>query len=217
MKIIAVQCRGHELKAGDLFSTVGPEYWDRVVEHCSIGEKVYIRTGRPSTYASDKDSLVYRITFKSESAEGDVIDDDLLQEWVDAADTRIADLAQRLVGPGPKASHLSASEMHEVSDFVLDVALVALPRLIAEVRQSRAGRCVVGAACNQHGGAVHGREAEELRKGIEKILRDHESLSIEQNLRVKEPMRRAMIQLLDEVDARDSLAFLEKGNAPCVD
>lgn len=143
-----------------------------------------------------------------------MIDDDLLQEWTDAADARIADLAQRLIGPGPKASHLSASEMHEVSDFVLDVALVALPRLIADVRQSRAGRCVVGAACDRHGGAVHGHEAEELRAGIEQIRRDHPAEDDDLDAHI---IRAALRRLLDDIDARDSLAFLEKGTAPCAD
>jgi hypothetical protein len=128
-----------------------------------------------------------------------MIDDGVLQEWADEADARIADLAQRLVGPGPKASHLSSSERHEVSDFVLDVALVALPKLIGEVRRLRAS-CLVGVPCARHGDAVHGREAEELRKGIETILREHDPIEL----------RRSLIQLLDEVDARDSLVYLER-------
>jgi len=35
---------------------------------------------------------------------------------------RILDLARRLVAPGPKASHVSASECHEISEFILSLA-----------------------------------------------------------------------------------------------
>jgi hypothetical protein len=132
-----------------------------------------------------------------------VIDDEMLQEWASAADARISDLAQRLVGPGPKASHVSASECRELSEFVSDVALVALPALIAEICQLRA-ICLVGVPCARHGGAVHGHEAEELRAGIEKVLRDPPA-----------ELRSALRRLLDDVDARDSLTFLERGDASC--
>jgi hypothetical protein len=64
----------------------------------------------------------------------------------------------------------------------------------------RAAPCVVGVACERHGGAVHGREAEELRAGVERIIgQDFDVESVRDDLR----------QLLDDVDARDSLAFLE--------
>lgn len=45
MKIVATPIKSQDLKAGDLFSTAGPEYWDR--EKASIGEKVYVRTETP--------------------------------------------------------------------------------------------------------------------------------------------------------------------------
>jgi len=144
--------------------------------------------------------------------------DDLLEEWREAADARIAELSERMVASGPKAANISASELHEVSAFVSDVALIAIPSLIAEVRRSAAGQCVVGVPCDRHGRAIHGREAEELRSGIEQILRQYEQHAdsdFEYN-----SLRRSLRALLDEVDARDSLAYLEKKDGeedqPCL-
>ena len=70
-----------------------------------------------------------------------------------------------------------------------------------------ADACVVGVTCDRHGGAVHGREAEELRKGIERIFLEYDDV-MHQPDEVND-MRAALRRLLDEVDARDSLAFLE--------
>ncbi len=61
MKIIATPCKGSDLEPGDLFSTVGPEYWDRYEERRSIGERVYIRTGTPSGNAPDASQLIYKV------------------------------------------------------------------------------------------------------------------------------------------------------------
>ena len=57
--------------------------------------------------------------------------------------------------------------------------------------------------CPEHG-FFHGAEAEELREGIEKII-DHEG-----DVR---GFKRALQALLDRVDARDSLAYLEAKKA----
>lgn len=51
--------------------------------------------------------------------------------------------------------------------------------------------------CPEHN-FVHGAEAEELRKGVEKLLTDGADVSFID-----------LQRLLDRVDARDSLAFLE--------
>lgn len=40
----------------------------------------------------------------------------------DAVPARIVELADRLVAPGPKAAHVSASECHEIRDFIADLA-----------------------------------------------------------------------------------------------
>lgn len=54
--------KGSELKPGDLFSNVGDEYWNDLRGIESIGERVYIRTEAPASWADDEDARVYRIT-----------------------------------------------------------------------------------------------------------------------------------------------------------
>jgi len=73
----------------------------------------------------------------------------------------------------------------------------------AEALVQIAGRCVVGLPCGKHAGAIHGGEAEELRSGIEKIIRED-----------GEDVPHALREMLDEIDARDSLAFAEAWCAP---
>lgn len=65
-------------------------------------------------------------------------------------------------------------------------------------------KCVIGKYCSNHG-LIHGGEAEELRQRIEAILHQVE---IDED-DAAEAMVRALRLALDEVDARDSLAFLE--------
>lgn len=57
--------------------------------------------------------------------------------------------------------------------------------------------CRIGIYCSDHG-FIHGAEAEELRQAIEK-LRDARG----------RPTCEALTRLLDDIDARDSLAYLE--------
>lgn len=49
MKFKVTELKGKELKPGDLFSTIGKLYWSEknIMQHLSIGEKVYIRTDNP--------------------------------------------------------------------------------------------------------------------------------------------------------------------------
>jgi len=75
----------------------------------------------------------------------------------------------------------------------------------AEALVKLADSCVVGAPCVRHYGSVHGQEAEELRRGIERLIRDAESDAIGSRTVSVFSLQR----LLDEVNARDSLAFLE--------
>lgn len=56
--------------------------------------------------------------------------------------------------------------------------------------------------CAVHAFVNHGKEAEELRAGIERVLKDGVPSRVARDLRL----------LLDAVDARDSLAYLER---PC--
>lgn len=58
--------------------------------------------------------------------------------------------------------------------------------------------CVMGKRCREHDGQIHGAEAEELRSGLERLI-EEDDLTV-----------RSVWRLLDRVDARDSLAFLEK-------
>jgi hypothetical protein len=93
----------------------------------------------------------------------------------------------------------------------LPTALVLLARLtrdFAEVIVQGADTCMVGRTCAKHGGAVHGREAEELRAGVERLLGNSADGDGEEHLALEE-LHKSLFFLLDHVDARDSLAFLE--------
>lgn len=72
-----------------------------------------------------------------------------------------------------------------------------------------ADTCVVGLPCERHGCAVHGQEAEELRAGVEQILRNTADAHDDQAAFVLAELRRSLLFLLDHIDARDSLAFRE--------
>ncbi|HEY2243423.1 MAG TPA: hypothetical protein VGH47_04265 [Xanthobacteraceae bacterium] len=61
MKVKATSVAGRDLHPGDLFSTVGPDYWQRIDANESIGERVYIRTNTPSANANDADACVFKI------------------------------------------------------------------------------------------------------------------------------------------------------------
>jgi hypothetical protein len=73
--------------------------------------------------------------------------------------------------------------------------------------------CVIGLPCARHSGAVHGSEAEELRSGVERILGNVSSVKDADAPFVLAEMRKTLQRLLDHVDARDSLAYLEKLDA----
>ena len=61
--------------------------------------------------------------------------------------------------------------------------------------------------CPVHANAAHGGEAEELRSGVEKIL----ELSYDSPIELRGDSICAELQrLLDRVDARDSLAWIER-------
>ena len=62
---VAIQCErviGSVLKPGELFSTVGPEYWEDAMDKGSIGERVFIRTNSSAENVDDSAEYVYRIT-----------------------------------------------------------------------------------------------------------------------------------------------------------
>lgn len=118
---------------------------------------------------------------------------------------------------------LSADELAETVDVARDYVKSrdrsrrrSLSRDFAAALVQVADACVIGLPCEKHGGAVHGQEAEELRAGVEKILQDTSGVRDGEPSDL-EDFRRSLIRLLDRVDARDSLSFLEaadpKGDA----
>ena len=112
---------------------------------------------------------------------------------------------------------LSSDAHEEIVDVARDylqasalepLSLARLARDFAEAIVQDADTCVVGRACVKHGGAVHGREAEELRAGVERLLGNSADGDDEAHIALEE-LHKALFFLLDHVDARDSLAFLE--------
>lgn len=61
MIILTKKMRGDELKPGDLFSTVGQEYWDTIKSNKSVGERVYIRTEAVSPLG-ENGKEIYKVT-----------------------------------------------------------------------------------------------------------------------------------------------------------
>lgn len=61
--------------------------------------------------------------------------------------------------------------------------------------------------CTVHGGIRHGKEAEDLRSGIEDIIAGADD-SVDRDARVVSAQD--LQDLLDKTDARDSLAYIEK-------
>lgn len=69
MKIKCERVTGRDLKPGDLFSSVGPDYWGTAMDKGSIGERVYIRSNAPTHYAPDADAVIYRVTVEYDEDE----------------------------------------------------------------------------------------------------------------------------------------------------
>ncbi len=73
-------------------------------------------------------------------------------------------------------------------------------------KKNESPRCTIRKfGCAVHG-FIHGSEAEELREGIEKIVRHYSDASFDNDADL---MLEELRRLLEEVDARDSVAFLE--------
>jgi hypothetical protein len=110
---------------------------------------------------------------------------------------------------------LSADEFEDSLDVARDYLQGSagnaelLAKDFAEVIVKLADSCVVGARCERHLGAVHGQEAEELRAGIEQILRNTADVREDEAAYVLPALRKSLLFLLDHIDARDSLAFRE--------
>jgi hypothetical protein len=87
-------------------------------------------------------------------------------------------------------------------------------RNFAEVIVQVSEMCLIGVPCEKHGGMIHGQEAEELRAGVEQILRNTAHVNEDDEPSVFHDMRKSLIFLLDRIDARDSLAFREANDPP---
>jgi hypothetical protein len=61
IRIKATQIIASELVPGDLFSTVGPDYWNMFQYFESVGERVFVRTFALADGADDSEALVYKI------------------------------------------------------------------------------------------------------------------------------------------------------------
>lgn len=94
---------------------------------------------------------------------------------------------------------------------------VEVARDFAETIDKLAECCVIGVRCDRHGGAVHGQEAEELRAGVEQILKNTSDVEDDEAPDVLRALRKSLIFLLDRIDARDSLAFREATDPPDAD
>jgi hypothetical protein len=70
--------KARDLKPGELFSTLGADYWDYWDKRGSIGESVYIRTNQPAEAAPDADEEVYRITVCLEQPAIEIVNCDFL-------------------------------------------------------------------------------------------------------------------------------------------
>lgn len=72
---------------------------------------------------------------------------------------------------------------------------------------------VVGRACPSHDEVHHGGEADELRSGIESLIEGTDITLPQESSPSGEDVRVVLVSdlkdLLDKVDARDSLAYLE--------
>jgi hypothetical protein len=112
---------------------------------------------------------------------------------------------EEIVGVARNYLQASASE---------PLPIARLARNFAEVIVKLADHCVVGLPCALHGDGIHGQEAEELRSGVELILKNTDDVRDDEAAFVLAEQRKALIFLLDRIDARDSLAFREATDRP---
>lgn len=111
------------------------------------------------------------------------------------------DGANSVIPAAAPTKKLASELLEDDGERVVGPFVRAVDAAKARQRSAERRRCVV------HALALHGKEAEELRRGIEKILSDYglPETSSHDGLLVKQLQR-----LLDRVDARDSLAYLER-------
>lgn len=127
---------------------------------------------------------------------------DDLQAVLDAIATRAAkELAGAVVA-------LDAQERAQLTAMLDDGAASDYPAAYQAILRLLAAADAAPRGCPVHDGAIHGGEAEELRAGIEALIADPPGGDLESNREWMLPLQR----LLDRVNARDSLGYLERGD-----
>lgn len=71
MKFLATAVKSEDLVPGDMFSNVGPDYWDLAASGVrgALGERVYLRTLYPIP-PSEVGVPIYRITVERDDPNG---------------------------------------------------------------------------------------------------------------------------------------------------
>lgn len=127
-----------------------------------------------------------------------------------ALETEVAWLLAREQGKeAPPLSPETAASYERLQGLLVEMANAPVepsPGWQERVLSSICQDTSVQPVCAVHFGAVHGGEAEELRKGIEKILAQCDYPAVVD-------VKIQLISLLDDVDARDSLAHVEELDA----
>lgn len=105
-------------EVGGVMVTLAGFCWIAALNMHAAGETELTRIGRPE--------VMDKIRRKQEAKNALHFDTPLpgnaTASPAGVTDARIIDLAERLVASGPKASHVSASECHEISEFILALA-----------------------------------------------------------------------------------------------
>ena len=71
MRFVATPVKSEDIAPGEMFSTVGPDYWDLAMSGVrgALGERVYLRTLYPIP-PSEMGEPIYRITVERDSQNG---------------------------------------------------------------------------------------------------------------------------------------------------
>jgi hypothetical protein len=119
------------------------------------------------------------------------VDYDLLQD----GETDVCVMCDNCQAQGP-ATRIGC---RDEDDGEIDLEFEAI-----ELWNKRVG-CAMGLECPEHSHSVHGAEAEELRQALEKMAGEFEGVEVE-----GEDISARISALLDDIDARDSLSYVEQ-------
>jgi hypothetical protein len=98
-----------------------------------------------------------------------------------------------------RATIIARTDLADLTDRQVAAIVDCVTEQLASAAPDAPVRCPI------HYGRVHGGEAEELRAGIERLIKDNRRVDVS-----------ALQRLLDSVDARDSLAHLERSDGTAV-